>query len=134
MIEVKSQNAKVKSTTQNYKSDLKLRVVLYALEVINFCDRLEKNQINRILVDQLIRSSTSIGANIIEAKSSSSRKDFIKFYEFSLKSANEAKYWFYLLRESKRGDFKQINELLQETEEIAKILGSSIITLKGKRF
>ncbi len=134
MHEVKSQKSKIKTTTKNYKTDLKFRAFIFALTVIKFCDALNKDQITRILVDQLIRSTTSVGANIVEAKSSSSRKDFIRFYEISLKSSNETKYWLCLLRESKRGDLKEINNLLQETEELSNILASSLITLKGKRF
>jgi len=44
------------------------------------------------MTDQLLRSATSIGANVMEAKSASSKRDFIKFYEIALKSANEIKY------------------------------------------
>ena len=44
------------------------------------------------MTDQLLRSATSIGANVVEAKSASSKRDFIKFYEIALKSANETKY------------------------------------------
>jgi len=132
-MEVKSQKSKFKTTSQNYKSDLKLRAFQFSLKVIRFCESLPKEQITRIIVDQLIRCVTSIGANIVEAKSSSSRRDFIRFYEIALKSANEAKYWLFLLRESERGDKERINELLREAEELSKILASSLITLKGKR-
>jgi len=83
--------------------------------------------------DQLLRSATSVGANIVEAKSSSSRKDFIKFFEIALKSANETKYWLGLLRDATNADKKKIGNLLGEIEEISKILGSSLLTLKNKR-
>ena len=66
----------------------------------------------------------------MEAKSSSSRRDFIKFYEIALKSANESKYWFGLLRDATQSD---VNDLLSELEEISKMLGASVITLKNKR-
>jgi len=66
----------------------------------------------------------------VEAKSSSSRRDFIKFYEIALKSANESKYWFGLLRDATQSD---VNDLLSELEEISKMLGASVITLKNKR-
>ena len=82
--------------------------------------------------DQLIRSSTSIGANLIEAKSSSSKRDFIKFYEIALKSANETKYWIYLLKDSYRELKPQCEELLKEIAEIGNMLGASVLTLKGK--
>lgn len=81
-----------------------------------------------------MRSATSIGANIVEAKSSSSRRDFIKFYEISLKSANETKYWWLgLLRDATTVDKTEIEKLLIEIEEISKMLGASLLTLKNKR-
>ena len=86
--------------------------------------------ISSILVKQLIRSSTSIGANIVEAKSGSSRKDFTNFYLIALKSANETKYWICLLRDSFKINDKEISNLLNECNEISKILGASIFKLR----
>jgi four helix bundle protein len=82
---------------------------------------------------QLLRSGTSILANYIEANSASSRKDFINFFTYSLKSANESKVWICLLRDSDKGDKKEMEWLLKELIEISNIIASSIITLKGKR-
>jgi len=70
----------------------------------------------------------------VEAKSSSSRRDFIKFYEIALKSANETRYWLGLLRDATSLDKDQIKQLLNEAEEISKMLGASILTLKKKKF
>ena len=67
-----------------------------------------KSELKRMIADQLLRSATSIGANTVEAQAASRRKEFIKFYEIALKSANETKYW-------------------------PNILGASLLTLKGKR-
>ena len=86
-----------------------------------------------VITDQLLRSSTSIGANIVEAKSSSSKKDFIKFYEITLKSANETKYWLGLLRDAADANKSKVNQLLKEIEEISKILGSSLLIFKNKK-
>ncbi|HOX41934.1 MAG TPA: four helix bundle protein [bacterium] len=75
-----------------------------------------------------------MGANSVEAKASSSRKEYIKFFEIALKSANETIYWLMVIREvvSEPVEKAEIAELLQEIKEIASILGSSVITLKGK--
>ena len=70
---------------------------------------------------------------MIEAKASSSKREFIKFYEIALKSANETKYWICLLRDSYPEFKSECIELLQEVEEISKMLGASILTLKGKK-
>ena len=107
---------------------------MYALDVIKFIDGLNKNDFTvQIIVKQLLRSATSIGANIIEAQAGSTKKDFTNFFNYALKSANESKFWLGLLRDSKKGNQDEINKLLQETVELSNILGSSIITLKGKK-
>lgn len=80
-----------------------------------------------------MRAATSIGANIIEAQAASSKKDFINYYAISLKSANETKYWLGLLRDGTSTDKDSVNILLEETKELANILGASLLTLKGKR-
>ena len=86
-----------------------------------------------IISDQLLRSATSIGANIIEAKASSSKRDFIKFYQIALKSANEAEYWLGLLKDSELNiNADQIIKLLEDLSPICKILGKSLLTMKGK--
>ena len=80
-----------------------------------------------------MESATSIGANTIEAKSASSKKDYIRYYEIALKSANETKYWLGLLRDALDADKNEINKLLKETGELANILAASLLTMKGKK-
>jgi four helix bundle protein len=118
---------------QNSKPQLKQRVYIYALKIIKFIDSLPKDQSCKIIGNQLLRSATSIGANIIEAQASSTKKDFTNFFNYSLKSANESKFWLGLLRDSGKADRNKVDGLLKETTELANILGSSILTLKGKR-
>ena len=90
-------------------------------------------QASRVISDQLLRSATSIGANVIEAEAASLRKDYIDFSTYALKSANECKFWLGLLRASGRGDKDTGNKLLREATEIANILATSILTLKEKK-
>jgi four helix bundle protein len=101
---------------------------------MKFTGTLPNERIFWIILDQLLRSATSIGANLIEAKSSSSKRDFIKYYEIALKSANETKYWLCLLRDGTKADKEEITKLLNEAEEISKMIASSLLTLKGKKF
>lgn len=116
------------------KTDLKKRVYLYALDIIKLIDTLDKKDFTvKIISQQLLRSSTSIGANIVEAQAGSTKKDFTNFFSYALKSANESKFWLGLLRDSHKADRDETNKLLQETTELANIIGSSILTLKGKR-
>ncbi len=121
---------------QNYnpkfKSDLKERCFNFGLKIILICDSLPNRRSNWIISDQLIRSSTSIGANLTEARASSSRLEFKKFYEIALKSANETIYWLELLKKTNRSKEREIDLLLQEVSEIAKMLGAGVIKLKNR--
>ena len=75
------------------KVDLKKRAYIYALGVIRFIDVLDKKDFSvQTISRQLLRSATSIGANIIEAQAGSSKKDFTNFFNHALKSANESKF------------------------------------------
>lgn len=123
-----------KMENKNSKNKIKLkdRTYQYSIKIIDFLDNLPRDTSFQIISKQLLRSATSIGANIIEAQASSSKKDFTKYFTYSLKSANESVYWLSLLKDAKKINNDQIEYLLNETKELAKILGSSILTLKGK--
>lgn len=118
---------------ENKIYDLRKRAYAYALEIIRFLENLPKDYISDTLGKQLLRSATSIGANIVEAQASSSKKDFANFYSYALKSANESKFWIGLLKDSNRAFGDKINIILNETVELANILASSILTIRGKR-
>lgn len=118
---------------QQIKTDVKRRAYYFAIEVIKFVETLPNQRIFWIICDQLLRSATSIGANIVEAKAASSKRDFIKYFEIALKSANETLYWLCLLRDSTSADKNQIQLLLKENQEICKLLGASLLTMKNKR-
>jgi four helix bundle protein len=120
---------------QNLKSktSLKDRSYRYSIKMIEFLDTIPRDIASEVIVKQLLRSATSIGANIIEAQASSSKRDFTNFFSYSLKSANESLYWLGLLRDAKKINGTNMDFLLKETQELANILGSSILTLKGKR-
>jgi four helix bundle protein len=77
----------------NSKSDLKLRAYHFSLKVINLVADFPNSRMYWVFSDRILRAGTSIGVNIVEAKSSSSKREFIRYYEIALKSANETKYW-----------------------------------------
>lgn len=117
----------------SYKQQFYQRVYKYGLNIIQLCENLSTNKTSDILGRQLLRSGTSVTANIIEAKSASSKKDYVNFYNHALKSANESKLWICYLRDSKKVGELESKKILKETEEIANILAASIITMKNKR-
>jgi len=83
----------------------------------------------QVICKHLIRSATSIGANIVEAQASPTRKDFSNFLSHALKSANESRYWLALLRDTNKFN-SDCKKLLEQAQELAKILGSTVKTLK----
>ncbi len=129
-----SANLKAQNNNSKRKSELRYRCYYFSIEIIKLLENLPEKRVYWVITDQLMRCSTSIGANVVEAKSSSSRKDFIKFYEIALKSSNETKYWLALLRDATNANRESVNKLLAEVEEISKMLGSSVLTLKNKKF
>jgi four helix bundle protein len=123
----------MQNQTSKLKTELKQRAYQYSIKAIEFIDTLPKDISTDVIAKQLLRSTTSIGANIVEAKGASSKRDFTNFFSHSLKSANESLYWLGLLRDAKKINNAQLNYLLNETKELANILGSSVLTLKGKK-
>lgn len=128
------QNSEFK--TQDYsvkpKNELKTRSFGFSLQIIKLVSGFPEKRVYWIIADQLLRAATSIGANIVEAKSSSSRKEFVKYFEIALKSANETTYWLLLLREGDLLEKSTCDNLLTEVDQIIRMLVSSLLTLKGK--
>jgi four helix bundle protein len=104
----------------------------FAVRIVKLCTHLnEKPGVSRTLSNQLLRSGTSIGANIIEAKSGQSRRDFLSKLEIALKEAREIEYWLKLLVASDILPKAKVKSLLDEIDEIIKILVT--ITKKVKQ-
>lgn len=113
-------------------NNTKIRAYLFSIEIVKFVNSLPNKRAFWSVGDQLLRAACSIGANLIEAKSSSSKRDFLKFYQIALKSANETEYWLCLIRDTYPDIAPKCNELLREVKEISNMLGKSVLTLKGK--
>lgn len=118
---------------EKFKENFIKRLVKFSVDIVGFADRTRKYRKLWPIADQLTRSATSIGANVVEAKSSSSRRDYLHFFEIALKSANETKYWLIVVRETVFEYKEESLRLYQEADEISKIIGSSVLTLKGKK-
>lgn len=121
------------SEREQLKDEFKKRIKQYVIDLIHFIDSLPRNNVSNIIGKQLLRSGTSVGANYFEARAASSKNDFINFFTYSLKSANESKFWLEVLMEAEKCDYQKSDRLLREVSEIANIFASSILTLKGKK-
>ena len=118
---------------QEQDTNLKNRSYSFALKIIDFTDGLDwKSPSLQVMAKQLMRSGTSIGANIKEAQSASSTKDFINFYYYALKSANETVFWLNLLLDSKKASEDKIKDLIREANELCNMTAAAIMTLKSK--
>ncbi|HPI67484.1 MAG TPA: four helix bundle protein [bacterium] len=116
-----------------FKSDLLQRCYQFSLNILSLIDKMPPNKRTAwIISDQLIRSASSIGANITEGKAASSRLEFKKFYEIALKSANEAKYWLNIIKDAKLAENFYTDPLIQEVTELANMLAAGVIKLKNK--
>ena len=123
----------MKNDKAKFKSEFKARLYAWVLRLIRYIDKLPKDSVCAVMGKQLLRSGTSVLANYVEANSASSKKDFINFFTHSLKSANESKVWLALLRDTGKGERKEVEWLLSELTEIANVIASSILTMKGKK-
>jgi len=111
---------------------IKDKTYQFALEII-FLYKKMQDQNEFILSKQIVRSGTSIGANVEEATAAQSRKDFISKMSISSKEARETNYWLRLLRDSKLCERIDYTHLIKESEEIIKILTSIVKTTSTKQ-
>ena len=120
------------SPASNQPRDIRKRTFDFAVRIVKLCRFLEKNmEVSPSLVSQLLRSGTSIGANVEEAAAGESRADFIHKNAISLKEARESRYWLRLLSTTEYFSGKEriaLDELLKESDELARILGKIVYT------
>lgn len=109
------------------KSIIKEKSYKFALEVIALSSVLKEGK-NFVLSNQLLKSRTSIGANVEEALAGQSKKDFCAKMAIASKEARETKYWLRLLKDAKIVNDRKIQELILDSEELIKILTSIVKT------
>ncbi len=102
----------------------------FALSIISLFKRLQEER-EYIISKQILRSATSIGANVEEAIAGQSRKDFINKLSISLKEARETRYWLRLLQESELTSI-DVSEYQKEALEIVNILSAIVKTTKSR--
>lgn len=112
--------------------DIKERTFHFALRIVELVRQLPQDSVGKVVGKQLLRSGTSVGANVEEATAGASKEDFTYKMNIALKEARETHYWLRLLIGSKIIDIKSLQDIEAESEEIKKVLGSIVSKMRGK--
>jgi four helix bundle protein len=112
------------------QNPLKDKSFQFALKIVKLYTFLSEQKREYVLSKQLLRSGTSIGANIREAQNAQSKADFIHKFSISQKECDETLYWLELLHQSGFLDEKEFTAIHHEANELLKMLKSSILTTK----
>jgi four helix bundle protein len=115
--------------------DIRERAMDYALRAIRVYRHLneQREDVGRLIGKQFLRSATSIGANLVEAQSGESRRDFIHKCGIAQKEAREGKYWLQLLQKSEAEPSRRLDAIIDETDQIIAILTRIIVNAKKTR-
>ena len=114
------------------ENDLSKRLFIFAVQVIKFLRTLPKDTEYKVIQNQLVKSSTSSGANYEESQGASSRADFSNKVFISLKEMRESNYWLRIIRAIDENTSKELIILIKESEELKNILGSITSKTRGK--
>jgi four helix bundle protein len=117
---------------KNVKYDLEERTALFAESVIDFAKKISRNPINDPLINQFIRSGTSVGANYCEADSAESRKDFCHKMGICKKEAKETRYWIRIIAHANPELKEEARILWKESNELLLIFNAIINKTKSK--
>ena len=113
----------MKTEIQN-KFNLEERTAVFGEKVIGLCKKIENEDVNRVLVRQLVRSATSIGANYMEANGADSKKDFHHKISLCKKESKETMHWLRMLVTASPSLKDDLGVLWQEAKELSLIFGS----------
>ena len=111
-------------------SNLREKTKSIAVNTLKLCDEVDTKKGKGVLINQIVKSSTSIGANINEANYASSRADFINKLHIALKECFETEYWLEILKELNCVSIEKINEIMHECGIVRRMLVKSIKTAK----
>jgi four helix bundle protein len=113
--------------------DIRARTFRFALQVISLTEKLPNTLAAKTIGKQLVRSGTSIGANVEEAIAAHSKEDFIYRMNVALREARETAYWLRPLEASQALQAALLQDVLKEADEIMRILGAIVSSARGKR-
>ncbi|MEE3493076.1 four helix bundle protein [Ruminococcus sp.] len=114
------------------ESVLRTKSKEFAKDIIILCRKMKSFQVEHALVNQLLRSGTSVGANIHEAQYAQGTKDFVSKLEIALKECNESDYWIDLLFETNSMEQVDYNHLKSKIVELRRMLVASVTTVKQR--
>jgi len=121
--------------TKTLKTEYNLeeRTARFAENTIDFCKKVKITPINNSIISQLVRSSTSVGANYCEANGASSKQDFKNKIFICKKESQETKFWLRMIANSNPETKDTARTLWKETQELTLIFGKIISSLKIKK-
>ena len=119
--------------TSDKDYDLEERTAKFAENVISFAKTLERNVVNFPLINQLVKSATSIGANYMEANGASSKRDFRNKIFICKKEARETKYWLRVMAKANQEHKNKCKELWKEAQELTLIFSKIGLTLDARK-
>jgi four helix bundle protein len=122
----------IKQKQTNHIFDLEDRTLIFAKRVIRLCKELPPSIVNSKLIDQLIRSSGSVGANYREANDSTGKKDFLFRLRISRKESKETVFWLELIIEANDSFRSKTEILIDECTQIRNILSTIISKVEAK--
>ena len=105
----------------------------FAVDIVNLCTEIKEHRKSNVLLNQLLRSGTSIGANIHEANYASSKADFINKFQIALKECYETDYWLGLFKDTNMITAAEYNEMFAQCSKIRRLLIASITTAKNNK-
>jgi len=105
----------------------------FAVDVVHLCTEIKETRKGNVLLNQLLRSGTSIGANIHEANYAASKADFINKFQIALKECYESDYWLGLFKETNIITEYEYTDLYEKCSKIRKLLIASINTAKNNK-
>jgi four helix bundle protein len=121
----------VATENPKYKDNLIVNLSFqFALSIIEFSEELEASR-KYIIARQILKSGTSVGANVREAQNAESQADFIHKLKIALKEADETEYWLLLCKESK--NYPNCDSLIEQLQSIKRVLNKIVSTTKNNQ-
>ena len=104
----------------------------FAVDIVNLCQAVKDRGKGSVLLNQMLRSGTSIGANIHEANYASSKADFINKFQIALKECYETDYWLVLFKDTHMITESEYADMFAKCSKLRKLLIASLTTAKGR--